>query len=428
MVSTYTPSNRFDQQGTGDNPTTWGSRLNDRALLMIDEALDGVTTLDITVTTAYVLTTASGTTDQSRKRSLVISGTATANATVTVPALNKFYVVDCTYTGAYTVTIKTASDAGVTLEAGDGAILLVSASGVSNVLRASDFLRASNNLSDLTDIVAARTNLGLGNPTINTFTNNGSTLVRTLTQNPGTVNAMTVVFDGVVQTPGDDYTLSGTTLTYVTQPANGTKELIFIGNQSLPAGEPSDGAVTIPKLSSSVYASQIQAEAGSENTLLMTPLRVKQAIDALAPPPEVSFGSVIVGTSNGAGATNGAIRRFSNVILEEGADITYADSATLGATFTINTTGVYSISYTDSFNAPAGLAITKNASVLTSSYAGLAADQQLIETATPFANFRSNCSVTVNLTAGDIIRAHLDANNTNGAAPAQTRFVITRVQ
>lgn len=428
MVSTYTPSNRFDLQGTGDNPTTWGSRLNDRGLLMVDEALDGITTLDITVTTAYTLTTASGTTDQSRKRSLVISGTATANATVTVPALNKFYVVDCTYTGAYTVTVKTASDAGVTLTAGDGAILLVTASGVSNVLRASDFLRAENNLSDLTDIVAARTALGLGNPTINTFTNNGSTLVRTLTQNPGTINAITVVFDGVVQTPTDDYTLSGTTLTYVTQPANGTKELIFIGNQSLPAGEPSDGAVTIPKLSSSVYASQVEAEAGSENTKLMTSLRVKQAIDALAPPPEVSFGTVSVGTSNGAGSPAAAIRRFTTVIESVGADITYADSAANGASFTINTTGTYAISYTDSFNAPAGLAITKNASILATSYVGLPVAEQLIETATPFANFRTNCSITVVLEAGDIIRPHLDANNTNGAAPAQSRFTITRVQ
>jgi hypothetical protein len=105
-----------------------------------------------------------------------------------------------------------------------------------------------------------------------------------LSQNPGTINAITVVFDGVVQTPGDDYTLSGTTLTYVTQPANGTKELIFIGNQSLPAGEPSNGTITVPKLSSSIYASQVEAEAGVENTKLMTPLRVKQSIDELTPP------------------------------------------------------------------------------------------------------------------------------------------------
>jgi hypothetical protein len=136
---------------------------------------------------------------------------------------------------------------------------------------------------------------------------------------------------------------------------------------------------------------------------------------------------VRVGTSNGAGSTNINIRRFTTVIDSAGSDITYADSATLGGTFTINTTGVYSISYTDSFSAAAGMAITRNASTLNASYTGLVAAQQLIETATPFANFRNNCSVTVPLTSGDIIRAHLDANNANGTSPAQTRFVITRI-
>lgn len=280
MADTYTSSNRLALQATGDNPTTWGQRLNTRVFDMVDEALDGVNELDITVTTAYSLTTASGTTDQARKRTLHITGTATANATVTVPALNKFYVVKCSYTGAYTVTIKTASDAGVAFTAGDGGLVFVTSSGVFEVLRKSDMLLAANNLSDLTDTEAARTALGMGNPTVNTFTNDGSTIARTLSQDPGTVNAIIVIFDGVVQTPTLDYTLSGTTLTYVTQPANGTKELIFIGNQSLPAGEPSDGSVDLTKLSSSVYASEAEALAGSDNTKLMTPLRVAQALDA----------------------------------------------------------------------------------------------------------------------------------------------------
>lgn len=278
MSSTYTPSNRFDLQATGDNPSTWGDRLNQRVFAMVDEALDGVNTLDITVTTAYTLTTASGTTDQARKRTLVITGTSTANATVTVPALNKFYVVKCEYTGNYTVTIKTASDSGVAFVAGDGGLVYVTASGVFEVLRKSDMLLAANNLSDVLDAAAARTNLGMGNPTINTFTNDGATTSRTLTQNPGTINAIVVVFDGVVQTPSTDYTLAGTTLTYTTAPANGTKELIFIGNQSLPAGEPSDGSVTLAKLSSSIYPSEAEAVAGTDTVKVMTPLRTAQAL------------------------------------------------------------------------------------------------------------------------------------------------------
>ena len=317
MSSTYTPSNRFDLQATGDNPSTWGEKLNQRVFAMVDEALDGVNTLDITLTTAYTLTTASGTTDQARKRMLVITGTATADATITVPALNKFYVVKCNYTGDHTVTIKTSGDAGVTFTAGDGGIVYVTASGVFDVLRKSDMLLAGNNLSDLTDVVAARANLGLANPALNTFTNDGTTTVRTLTQDPGTVNALVVVFDGVVQSPNVDYTLSGTTLTYTSTPANGTKEVIFIGNQSLPAGVTSDGSVTTAKLASSAYASQVQAEDGTENTLLMTALRVKQAITAAT---SSILSSLLSGLILGGVPNNRSINFFDIVIIKYGYD------------------------------------------------------------------------------------------------------------
>jgi hypothetical protein len=56
---------------------------------------------------------------------------------------------------------------------------------------------------------------------------------------------------------------------------------------------------------------------------------------------------VTVYGANGYGSTNTVIRRFSTVGTNTGSSITYADSATLGASFTINISGVYAISYTD---------------------------------------------------------------------------------
>ena len=52
---------------------------------------------------------------------------------------------------------------------------------------------------------------------------------------------------------------------------------------------------------------------------------------------------VRLNTSNGYGSTNTVIKRYTNVVTNQGVDITYADSATLGASFTINTAGVYAI-------------------------------------------------------------------------------------
>lgn len=48
--------------------------------------------------------------------------------------------------------------------------------------------------------------------------------------------------------------------------------------EGIVAGAMPPGSVTTTQLSSSIYASQAQAEAGTENTLLMTPLRVAQAV------------------------------------------------------------------------------------------------------------------------------------------------------
>jgi hypothetical protein len=69
---------------------------------------------------------------------------------------------------------------------------------------------------------------------------------------------------------------------------------------------------------------------------------------------------VRLNTVNGFGSTNTMIRRFTNTTINTGTDITYADSATLGATFTINTAGVYAISYSDSFAASADMGLSLN--------------------------------------------------------------------
>lgn len=56
-----------------------------------------------------------------------------------------------------------------------------------------------------------------------------------------------------------------------------------IDDLAVTAGKLAALAVTLAKLAAEVYASQAEAEAGTENTKLMTPLRVAQAIVALSP-------------------------------------------------------------------------------------------------------------------------------------------------
>lgn len=169
-----------------------------------------------------------------------------------------------------------------------------------------------------------------------------------------------------------------------------------------------------------VAASQAEMEAGTEVGLRsMSPLRVRQAINAANPTSMVRLS-----TANGYGSTNTKIRRFTTVVTNQGADITYADSATLGATFTINTSGMYAISYNDSFTVGSNSGISLNSSQLTTSVASIAA-ADVIAQATNTANAASAVSAsTLYLTAGSVVRAHT-AGDSTGAVVAQ--FTICRV-
>jgi hypothetical protein len=133
-----------------------------------------------------------------------------------------------------------------------------------------------------------------------------------------------------------------------------------------------------------------------------------------------------VNTSNGFGSTNTAIRRFTNTTSSQGSDVTYADSATLGNTFTINTTGVYAISYTDGASASASFGISLNSTQLTTSIADITVADRLAYADTSSANQQTNISWTGYLTSGSIIRAHGVASSAT-SAPARVQFIIVRV-
>jgi hypothetical protein len=137
--------------------------------------------------------------------------------------------------------------------------------------------------------------------------------------------------------------------------------------------------------------------------------------------------SVIVNTGNGHGSTNTKIRRFSNTVSNTGSAITYSDSATLGASFTINSPGLYCISYTDTYTAgSAAFGISVNSSQGTTNVQSIA-DANLVQIAnTPGGNFRGNVSACVSLITNDVIRPHTEGLH-DASNSANSRFIITKV-
>lgn len=118
MVSTPTTRLRLEKQGLGDNSGSWGyPKLND-VIDRMDEAVAGVQAITISGAST-TLTSTNYSTDQARKPVLVLSGTLSANSTITVPSVEKLYlVVNGTTQSTYSLTIKTAAGTGYALRGG----------------------------------------------------------------------------------------------------------------------------------------------------------------------------------------------------------------------------------------------------------------------------------------------------------------------
>jgi hypothetical protein len=136
---------------------------------------------------------------------------------------------------------------------------------------------------------------------------------------------------------------------------------------------------------------------------------------------------VRLNTANGYGSTNTKIRRFTNIVNNVGTDITYADSATLGGTFTINTAGVYSVSYGDQFSAASELGLSINSTQLTTNIVSITVTDVLSISSTTAAGLASVASGTFYAAAASVIRAHT-AGTTSGGNPTFAQFTIARVQ
>jgi hypothetical protein len=138
------------------------------------------------------------------------------------------------------------------------------------------------------------------------------------------------------------------------------------------------------------------------------------------------YGMVQVNTADGYGSTNTRIRKFTNIVANLGTDITYATSAADGASFTINTSGYYTITYNDQFNAQSNFGISVNSTQLTTAIASITQTNILSFATTAQANLVSSTSWTGYLTKGDVVRAHTTATAT-GTSTTGCQFTISRV-
>lgn len=130
-------------------------------------------------------------------------------------------------------------------------------------------------------------------------------------------------------------------------------------------------------------------------------------------------------TGNGHGSTNTRIRRFTTTVTNTGSAITYADSSTAGASFTVNESGVYHISYSDGHSTAFSHGISLNSSELTTDIENITTADILAQNALGGnLDCTLNCSWSGYLAANDVIRPHTDANPSFGT---RVLFTIAKI-
>ena len=115
-----------------------------------------------------------------------------------------------------------------------------------------------------------------------------------------------------------------------------TPALVIAQELTTPEPTPVVEETSVPEVTEEPVVEEVKEPVEAQET------EVAVALSNVTPQFEDVDSMVRLQSTNGHGATNTKIRRFSNVVEIRGASIGYKDSATDGASFTIKESGVYS--------------------------------------------------------------------------------------
>jgi hypothetical protein len=124
MATQYTSILKLALPVQGELSGTWGDVVNDNITSMVEEAIAGRKVINTWTGNSHTLTTADGTTSESRAAILTLTDTGTAltgAGTVVCPAASKVYIVE-NGTGQ-AITVKTASGTGAAVPDGKNMVV-----------------------------------------------------------------------------------------------------------------------------------------------------------------------------------------------------------------------------------------------------------------------------------------------------------------
>jgi hypothetical protein len=136
MATTYTTLLKLAKPTQGELDGSWGTVVNDNITSMVEEAIAGRSVINTWTTNSHTLTTANGTTAESRAAMLSLTDSGdqlgTNAATVVCPALSKIYIVKNAVGQA--ATLKTASGTGIAIPNGKTMVLFCDGTNVEEAI------------------------------------------------------------------------------------------------------------------------------------------------------------------------------------------------------------------------------------------------------------------------------------------------------
>lgn len=185
MATQYTSILKLALPTTGELDGTWGDVVNNNITSMVEEAIAGLSTINTWSTDSHTLTTANGTTSESRAAILVLADTGTAltgAGELICPDASKIYVVK-NDTGQ-SITVKTSAGTGVVVKTGTVKIVMCDGTNVVNAdsvdLNVNSSIGTDNVLlgeDALDSMVSGAGNTAIGSGTLTSFTGTGNTAV-----------------------------------------------------------------------------------------------------------------------------------------------------------------------------------------------------------------------------------------------------------
>ena len=183
MPSTYTSRNRAEKQAPGENNDSWGALLNGNTIDMFDQALDGM--VSFSLSGSKTLSANNGTSDEARCRYVNITGGT--GGTVTIPNVEKVYVV------------RNGASGAVTFTTGSGTTCSVAAGGLGIVVcESGNVCRNVTTLISASDIGVGTLAVARGGTGVTTATGAGSVVLSASPTFTGTIIGAAAILSGTL--------------------------------------------------------------------------------------------------------------------------------------------------------------------------------------------------------------------------------------